>query len=189
MLDNFIYLFEDFTFFWFCALAGTGLFFIQFLLNLSGFSDVDDLDGGSDDFGDGKKLKWLSIQAISGFLMMFGWTAITSQKEFDIQLFPAMGLSLATGLITVLITRFIFKTAKKLESRGNLYKIDEIIGKEAYVYQRIPKEGMGKISISLQQITHEINAISHNREELPSFTRVQILNKQDDTTVVVIPIP
>jgi hypothetical protein len=180
---NFFDLIPSETFFWFCALAGSGMFAIQFLLNLFGVADHDDLDAG--DVGDEGKFKRLSMQAISGFLMMFGWTALTCQKEFGFQGLSTISISFAIGLLTIFITSSIFKIAKKLQSSGNVYNLDEAIGKEAFVYHRIPKGGVGKISISLQHLTYEIDAIANNQEELPSFTRVQVIKTKDGNTVVV----
>lgn len=176
--------------FWFCALAGSGMFLIQFIINLFGYIDQNNFDVNespdtSSDSTDARKFKWFSMQAITGFLMMFGWTAITCQSEFDFQTISTIIISIISGILTALIICSIFKYAKKLESSGSSYRIEESIGKEAYVYQNIPKDGIGKISISLQNFTHEIDAISHNSEELSSFTRVKILEKKNDNTVIV----
>lgn len=182
--------------FWFCALTGSGMFFIQFIINIFGVTDQDSFDASKAtisehvhdagrDSSDARKFKWFSMQAITGFLMMFGWTAITCQSEFGLQNSITVGISIAAGMFTALILRYILKLAKKLHSSGSTYRIEDAIGKEAYVYQSIPKAGIGKISISLQNFTHEIDAISHNSEELSSFTRVKIIEKKDDNTVVV----
>lgn len=176
--------------FWFSALAGTGIFIIQFIINIFGGADQDNFDSGdstdaNSDFADARKFKWLSMQAITGFFMMFGWTAITCQSEFGLQNTPTIAISLASGFLTAFIIRSIFKFAKKLQSSGTSYRIEDAVGKEAYVYQSIPKDGVGKITISLQHFTHEIDAISHDSEEVSSFTRVKIIKKKDDNTVVV----
>jgi hypothetical protein len=184
--------------FWFCALAGSGMLLIQFIINIFGVGDHDSFDisdissdtihDGGQDSADAKKFKWLSMQAITGFLMMFGWTAITCQNEFGLQDSITIGISLTSGICAALIIRSIFRLAKRLRSSGSIYKIEDAIGKEAYVYQRIPKGGIGKISMTLQHFTHEIDAISHHSEELPSFMRVKIIEKSDDNTVVVTPL-
>lgn len=176
--------------FWFCALVGMGMFFIQFIINIFSGTDQSNFDAtdASGDSADARTIKWFSIQAITGFLMMFGWTALTCQYEFDLQNIPTIGISIASGMFAAILLRSIFKYAKKLQSPGNCYKIEDAIGKEAYVYQAIPKDGIGKISISLQGFTHEIDAISHNSEELSSFTRVKIIEKNDTSTVVVTPL-
>lgn len=184
--------------FWFCALAGSGMLFIQFIINIFGIVDHDSFDtsdissdtthDGGQDSADARKFKWLSMQTIAGFLMMFGWTGITCQNEFGLRNPITVGISLASAMLAALIMRSIFKLAKKLRSTGSIYRIEDAIGKEGYIYQYIPKGGKGKISMSLQNFTHEIDAISHHDEDLPSFMRVKIIEKSDENTVVVTPL-
>ena len=78
-----------------------------------------------------------------------------------------------------------FFIAKKLRSPGTVFRIEDAIGKEAMIYQRIPKGGSGKISVSLHHFTYELDAISFEQEDLPSFTFVQIIEKFDEKTVIV----
>lgn len=182
-LSNYISQLDDNSIFMFCALAGSGLLLIQFILKLFGITD--DIEGD----GDGNQsFKYLSIQTIGGFFMMFGWTALAFKMEFNFQTTTSILVSLMAGLCGVFLLNLIYKTAKKLHSPGNICNLDEVIGKEALVYQQIVKDGVGKVSITFQHITCEVNAISGSEEDLPSFTRVQIIKKQNDNTVVVIPI-
>lgn len=171
--------------FWFCALSGSGLFVIQFLLTFFG-GHSHDIDDGSGEIDTGK-FKWLSKQALTGFLMMFGWVGLTCRKEFDFSVVAASMAALAGGSLSAFVTAFIFKSAKKLHSSGTVFRIEDAIGHQAMVYQRIPKEGIGKISLSLHDLTYEIDAISHHGEELSSFTQVQIIKKADEKTVIVVP--
>lgn len=194
-MNYFICLIKLDSIFWFCALAGSGMFFVQFIMNIFGVADHDNFDASdvvSDhaayDSADVRKLKWLSMQTITGFLMMFGWTAITFKNEFGLQNSMTVGISLFSGLFAALVIRSIFKLAKKFKSSGTIYRIEDAIGKEGYVYQSIPKGGKGKVSISLHDFTHEIDAVSHHLEDLPSFMRVKIIEKSDDKTVVVTPL-
>ncbi|HSW86744.1 MAG TPA: hypothetical protein VLG49_04495 [Rhabdochlamydiaceae bacterium] len=166
---------------WFCALAGTGMFIIQFLLN---FFSLDG-DETNDDSG---TFTWLSKHTITVFLMMFGWTGLTCIKQFELPATATALISLAAGSISIFITGFIFKMARKMRSPGTVFRIEDAIGKEATIYQRIPKDGIGKISVSIHQLTHEIDAVSSHHEELASFTSVQIIKKADEKTVVVVPI-
>jgi len=199
-INYFYELIKSGSVFWFCALAGSSMCLIQFIINIFGIGigdhdscdtrDVpsDTIHDGGQDSADARKFKWLSMQTITGFLMMFGWTAITCQNEFGLQDSVTIGISLASGTFAALIIRFIFKLAQKLRSSGSVYRIEDAIGKEGYVYQCIPKGGKGKVSMSLQNFTHEIDAISHHYEDLPSFMRVKIIEKSDDNTVVVTPL-
>jgi hypothetical protein len=85
----------------------------------------------------------------------------------------------------MLLISLLFKLAFKLRSPGTVFRIEEALGKEATVYQRIAKERVGKISLPLREITHEIDAISLNGEEIASFTQVQIVKIADEKTVLV----
>lgn len=165
--------------FWFCALAGSGMFIIQFLLTLLGADNSEDADSGN--------FKWLSKQGLTGFLMMFGWVGLTCRKEFELSGAVSIAIAFGGGILALVATAFLFNGAKKLRSSGTVFKIEDTIGKEATVYQRISKGGMGKISVSLHSLTYEIDAISHHPEDLLSFTPVQIIKKADENTVVVVP--
>lgn len=172
--------------FWFCALVGSGMFIIQFLLSLLGAVDHTDFDGTHGEI-DAGQFKWLSKQAITGFLMMFGWVGLTCIKEFELSLPITIGFSLLGGGCSIFITGLLFKMAKKLHSSGTVFNIEDSIGKEATVYQQIPKGGAGKISVSLYNLTHELEAISSHPEDILSFTSVRIIKKWDEKTVVVVP--
>lgn len=172
--------------FWCCALTGTCLFVIQFLLTFLGGGDGDFDSGGGE--VDASNLKWLSKQAMTGFLMMFGWVGLTCKKEFHLALFPTIVFAFLAGLLAIFVTALLFRGVRKLRSSGTVFRIEDAVGREATVYQRIPKGGVGKITLSLHDLTHEIDAISQLEEDLPSFTQVQVLNTSDATTVVVVPI-
>jgi len=167
--------------YWFCALTGSSLFIIQLMLTFIGLGDQE-IDGSSADAGN---IKWLSRQALTGFLMMFGWTALTCHKEFNLTAFPALAISLTMGLVAIFISGSIFRLAKRLQSPGSVFSINDTIGKEGLTYQRIPLDGIGKISISVNDMTQEVNAISLSHEEIPSFTRIKIINVLDTNTVII----
>lgn len=172
--------------FWFCALLGSGLFVLQLLFSLLGGLGSDDLDEGGLDLEAGK-IKWLSKQALTGFLLFFGWVGLTCKKEGHFSDALSYAIAIASGLVCMLATAWLFKMAKKLHSPGTVFRLEEAVGKEAIVYQRIPREGAGKISLSLHGMSYEIDAISGTAEQIESFTKVQIIRKSDDTTAVVIP--
>ncbi|NGX38350.1 MAG: hypothetical protein K1000chlam2_01523 [Chlamydiae bacterium] len=170
------------SFFWFCALSGTGLFiilFISFLVGAGNDGDADDHDG---------EFRWLSKQAFTGFLMMFGWVGLTCRNQFGLGGIGTSIFSLAAGFVSMFVTGLIFKGALKLKSTGTVFRIEDAIGKQATVYQEISPNGIGKISVILNDLTHEIDAVTSHPEVLQSFTEVQIINQADDKTVVVVPI-
>lgn len=166
--------------YWISALVGTGLLIIQTLLSLIGADHHDEISAGDDG-----SFEWLSKQAIAGFMMMFGWVGLSCIKEFDLSAFATNLIAVTAGLVTFFITGFLFKMARRLRSCGTVFNIDEAIGKEGEIYLEIPKGGSGKIVVSLQNFTHEIDAISLTGEKLNSFTKVQIIKKVNHHTVVV----
>ncbi len=163
--------------FWFSAFVGTGLFVVQFLLNLIGFDSEGDVEG------DG--FNWFSKQSLTGFVMMFGWVGLACRKELALSEVATVACAIGAGVITMVVTGLIFRLAKRLRSQGHVFRVEDAVGKEASVYQRIPRGGVGKITISLQNLTHEIDARAG--EEIESFTRVRVVKTADEKTVVVEP--
>ena len=173
----------------FCALVGVGMLVIQSLMSLLGTDhDCHEANDGGGSLADGK-FKWMSRQTLTAFIMMFGCAGLVCSEQFKLSILITLPIALGTATAAAFIIALIFRLAKKAHSPGTVFKIDDAIGKEATVYHRIPKgTGTGKISISLHNFTHEIDAISLDKEEIPSFTAVRIINKADDTTVVVVPL-
>ncbi len=89
MLEELFEFLSKDSLYWFCAIAGTGLFIIQFAITLF----FGDLDEGSAEIDSGD-FKWLSKQAITGFLMKFGWAGLACRKEFDASGLVTIGVSL-----------------------------------------------------------------------------------------------
>ncbi len=161
-------------FFWYCTVAGVALFLLQLCLNLIGIS-IEDFDTG---------FNWLSKQALSGFLLMFGLVGLTCTKQFGLSYFVSIVLGGLAGILVIFVTGWIFRMAKGLHSSGTVFNIEDAVGKEATVYQRIPKDGMGKVTLSLHNLTHEIDAVADM--DLPSFVSVTIFEKINETTVKVV---
>lgn len=147
--------------------VGSGMLALQLVLGLFGFAEGDDFE-------------WVSAQAWGGFLMMFGFVGASILGE---GLGWACLGGVSAGMGAAWVVRMVMKGAKKFESRGSSCKIEEVIGKEAVVYQRIPKGGVGKITVRFPHMMCEIDAVSE--EEISSFKRVVIVGKRDDATAFV----
>ncbi len=165
--------------FWFCAYAGTGLFVLQMIFSFLGTDS--ELDDGAADF----KFKWMSKHAFTGFLMMFGWVGLTCKQEFGLQGLTSTAAAVMGGSAAMLCSGYLFKASKKLKSTGTVFRIEDCVGKDAVVYQRIPKNGAGKITIAIDHIGHEVDAVSVDGEEIESFCSVHVVKKIDSQTVAV----
>jgi hypothetical protein len=170
--------------FWICAIGGTFFFLLRiafFIIGGMGSEDMDGHDGhdGHDahDHADSHSdfaFKLVSINSLSSFVMMFGWSGLTAIKEYGLTDGVAIFIALLVGFVTMTITAYMFVWAMKFVSTGADFQIDQLIGKTAKVYQRIPAKGLGKIQISVNDLMREIDAESTSGVDIDSFTPVQV---------------
>ena len=165
-------------FFWNTACFGTLFFILRTAATFIGFSS-DDFDTSDHAF------KVVSIHALTGFFMMFGWVGLAAYHQFHFNENICLGLALLAGTIMMLITHLIFKGAHLLMSPGNQFNTIELKGKNGIVYQEIPSEGAGKIQINQNGILYEVMALSHRGDKIPSFRPVIIIDIIDQETVTV----
>lgn len=175
--------------FWWCALVGT-IFFVGRLIILvvTGGMDVDmDLHPGAHgDVGHpDSSFEALSLNTITAFVMMFGWIGLACLKQFHMEATAAIAAATGAGLLCMLTTAYFFKQAKKLASGGSAFSMDKTIGKKATVYQKIPGQGRGKITLSVGDMTHEIEAVSAEQKDIASFVTVEVVRVVDQRTVAV----
>lgn len=170
-------------FYWYCAIAGSGLFFLQFLLTVlgSGSEEMSDAAGGVE----AGKFRWFTRQGITGFILFFGWCGVTCYKQFALEPFAVFCFSVLAGAVALCSVALLFLGAQRLVSSGARFCLDDAIGKEAVVYQEILAGGEGKITLSLHGIAYEITAISKDSERIASFTMVKVVEKVNETTVSV----
>lgn len=185
--------------FWFCAIGGTVFFVIRFGMLLLGashgdggdFQDVDmhggDLHGdGHDGSGSDAHFSVLSINSITAFIMMFGWAGLTSYKQFTLGVIASALIALIVGVLCMFFTAYLFQAARKLVSKGTVFKIEDSVGKKASVYQRIPEQGKGRINLSVPgSNTRELDALSEDKKVIDSFKTVEIVKVVDHQTVSV----
>lgn len=166
--------------FFLIAYVGTLFFFLRFLLNFLGFAHEEGTA-----FDDANlSFKFFSLHALSGFLMMFGWTGITCLRQFHLSIAWSIIIALAVGFILLWVLRLILSLARLLVSPGGQLNYQEAVGQVAVVYQRIVPGQVGKIHLSLNEFLWELEAVTEGKESIPSFTRVQVLKVLNRQCVV-----
>ena len=161
--------------------AGGAILSIQMVLMLIGFdgdSDFDadgDFDGGSDGMG------LLSIRGIASFLTFFGlvgWYGLENGWSAG----KSSLVGLAAGSAMMLLVAFIMTQYRKLASQGNIDPANAV-GTTASVYLKIPgnNAGRGKITVSIQNRTHEYQATTKGRE-LPTGSEVRVVRMITENT-------
>jgi len=190
--------------FWVCAVGGTTFFVLRVALMLfAGIGDLDaemdgdvgDLDAGHDLGADGDvhsdmdgsnvAFKLLSLNAITGFFMMFGWVGLAGFRQYG------WGSALSTlagsvaGIITMFLTGLLFQQARRLVSSGANFKVSDTLNLEGSVYTRIPAQGRGKVNIVVGDLTRELDAVSEDGVDIDSFVSVRVVRIVDGITVSV----
>lgn len=182
-------------FFLLIALLGTIIFIIRTALMFSGFADIegegidnldvdtaDSVDSADDSSDDG--FSFLSLQSITSFLMIFGWSGFMVSYEMQLPLIVALLAGFVSGSITVLILKKIFLAFMKLKSSGNV-RAHTATGKGASVYLRIPAEGSGQIEVEVDGRLKIYDAVSADKKEISTGEKVTVVWVQEDDTMVV----
>jgi len=192
---------------WFAvpAILGTFFFTLRLVLMLIGgagdsgdFGDADidfDVDVDADfDTGDApvdhsdpsQAFKVLSIQAIAGFLMGFGWAGLGAYRSADMGVPTSVVIGLVGGGFMVWLLGLMMKIMRDFESSGNI-SIRTTIGRSGVVYITVPAKGSGRgqVKVTLDNNRQRIfNAVTEG-EELTTTTAVTITKANDNNTITV----
>jgi hypothetical protein len=178
-----------------CAAGGGALIVLQTVLALAGVADADvagsdfDVHGDAHDgqHGDGS-FHLFSLRAVFSFFTFFGlagWAATSAGWN------PALTVLVAfsAGLAVMLGVAWLLRAQSKLESAGTL-RPENALGKTARVYLRVPASntGRGKITVVVQNRSHEFNAFT-NGPEIPTGATVKVVKLSTPDTFEVEPVP
>lgn len=171
-----------------CAIAGTAFFSMKVALMLLGGSldgdghDVEQSPGDTELHTDGEgsafdtfdALKILSINSVAAFFAMFGWAGLSAHLQFQFGTVGSSLVALVCGSISMFLVAYLFLLLKKLSSAGASFNIQELVGQEAEVYERIPSNGRGKIQVTVNGMLREFEAESVSDATIDSFSTVRI---------------
>lgn len=172
--------------FWYIAIPISLIFIIQTILTFIGGdagdgleADFDsDLDGGSSTF------QLFSFRNLTNFLIGFSWSGVLLYNKIENKLFLTF-IAFIVGAIFLLLFFFIMKQILKL-SEDNTFRIENTIGKVATVYLTIPenKNGKGKVQVSVNGTTHEIDAITE-KDKINSGDLIKVISIESGNLLVV----
>lgn len=143
--------------------------------------DGDIGDAVSGDFG---SLKLFTIQGAVAFLATFAWVSIVCLKS-DLHEAVALLIGFVCGFIVMYGVAKLLQLSAKLAENGT-FRIKSIIGENAQVYLTILPSGEsgGKITVSGTSRFTELDAITEGTQEIPSGTRVRIVDVRGEVAVV-----
>ena len=173
--------------FWGCALISTTIMVVQFILSLCGIGDVEmDVDFDSADGLDAATgVDVFSIKNIIIFLVGFGWAGISFRDVIPQDALLILA-AVVCGCFFVASFILIFKQMMKLESNAAV-RMEAAVGKKGEVYLRIPakRNGKGKVTVSLNGVAREYNAVTNDDEMIPSGKLVDIIGSAGEGTLLV----
>lgn len=169
-----------------CALVGVTLFVLRGILMLAG-SIFDDASDTEHHDASEPVFKFLTLHTLTGFLMVFGLLGLGLRHHLDYPFDSAVGLALVAGIFMMLVVAVVFYGASHLTSQGSVFKISQLVGQPAIVYQRIEADNDGKIQVVIHGVTREVGARSQFGKAIDSFEHVKIVGVVDNYTVLVQP--
>jgi len=191
------------------AVLGGGMFLIRLVMLIMGGDldsdvgdvdvdvdvDVGDMDVGDADAGDvdvdadgadasHAAFKLLSLQGISGFLLMFGLVGLGISRTTEAAKGWALAGGCAAGIITMWLLAKLMFMLMKLQSSGTL-DLANGVGEEGQVYLTIPAGGIGKVQVVIQERLQIVEARGAGEETIKTGDRVKVVKLVDGRTFVV----
>lgn len=179
-----------------CATVGSCVLVFQFAMSLLGLSDDGDLahgelggevghdvphdsSAGGDDaaehdtHGTTSLFQILSVRTVTAALAFFGLTGLAAESR-QVSGGSAFVLALGAGMVALYGVHFLMQQLFKLRTDGTV-RLSRAVGQTATVYVRIPAQGqgVGKVVLTLQNRTVELDAVS-DAGEIPAGTEVVI---------------
>ncbi len=180
-----------------CAVVGGTLFFLQFALSLLGFGghdagshSFDTHHAGGHDHGSGSS--WLfgmiSFRAVVAALTAFGLGGLATHAS-GAQPAASLAFAVACAFASMFLVALLTHSMRHLDDDGTL-RVADAVGKTGTVYITIPgqKSGTGKVTLSLQNRTVELQALTP-RESLPTGTKIVVTAVLGTDTVEVATAP
>jgi hypothetical protein len=185
------------------AVIGGTLFILRMLTMVIGgmdFGDADvptDFDGGFDGALDGDigldgevdhpstdySFKFLSLQGLTAFFMIFGLVGLALHRA---DLWPIISIAGGTvmGTLTVWLIGLVFTAMMGLQRSGTI-QIKNAIGQQGTVYLTIPATGSGQVEVVVQGSLKIFDAVSEGENTIPTHSKVKVVGVADNNTLTV----
>ena len=145
-------------------------------------------DHGHDNIDTFDALKLLSVNSIAAFFSMFGWAGLSAHVQFGMNMFVSSLIAFLVGTAAMVGVAYLAVMMRKLTSSGAAFQLQDAVGKEAEVYERIPAAGRGKVHITIHGMLRELEAESASGTAIDSFQIVKVTGLKGQTHVLVEPL-
>lgn len=178
---------------WFAvpALVGTGFFLVRTVMMFVTGAEMDlhveDGAGFDLDHGDTEgSFKVLSLQAISAFMMGFGWGGLGAYRGWGLPALMSVPIGFAFGAGMMWILAKMFGWITRMQTSGNINLASALL-REGTVYTQIPARGTGKgvVKVVVDEHLRYYNAVSDGDPiDTHSKVRVTEINQETNTVTV-----
>ncbi|SFZ89852.1 hypothetical protein SAMN05428642_101598 [Flaviramulus basaltis] len=172
--------------YWLIAIIGSLIFTLVFILAFVG-GDADEFDSVDSEIdGDaGIGFQFITFKNLVGFFTIFGWSGIAC-IEAGLSKPITFIISTFCGLVMMAIMASMFYLMRKLSDSGTLnYK--NAIGAIGEVYLTIAanRAKMGKVTVTIQGASRELEALTDSLMELKSGTIIKVLDVTNNGILIV----
>ena len=167
------------------ALVGGILFVLYFFLLMIGGIATDIFDGlfGIDvDMGADASFKALTFQGIMAFLMFFGLAGLYVTKSGGGPS-PAILAGAIAGGASMYFTGKLFELFVNLQQDGTV-ELSEAIGAKGQVYLRISDEGVGQVTVEVNEAQRTFNAKSEDGAGISTGDFIEVVDTIGEVLVV-----
>ncbi|MBR40286.1 MAG: hypothetical protein CMA89_00100 [Euryarchaeota archaeon] len=167
------------------ALVGGILFVLYFFLLMIGGIATDIFDGmfGIDvDMGADASFKALTFQGIMAFLMFFGLAGLYVSKSGGGPS-PAIIAGAIAGGASMYATGKLFELFVNLQQDGTV-DLPEAIGSKGQVYLRIAADGVGQVTVEVNEAQRTYNAKSEDGAEIATGDFIEVVDTIGEVLVV-----
>ena len=167
------------------ALVGGILFTLYFFLLMIGGIATDIFDGlfGIDvDMGADASFKALTFQGIMAFLMFFGLAGLYVTKSGGGPS-PAILAGAIAGGASMYFTGKLFELFVNLQQDGTV-ELSEAIGAKGQVYLRISDEGVGQVTVEVNEAQRTFNAKSEDGAGIATGDFIEVVDTIGEVLVV-----
>ena len=183
------------------ALVGIASTLVLLVQTVMMFLGMDDDADGVDDTPDGvtldddadavseleglEGLRVLTVRGIIAFLVVFGWVGVAMDSA-GLALWITLPTATLGGFLMMLVLALLMRAVMKLRSDGSADNRNAI-GVAGKVYLTIPpaRSGAGKVNLMLQGSYVERNAVTDDKEAIPTGSEVVVVALSGQTDLVV----
>lgn len=158
------------AFFAACAVLGGALFLVRLAMMFTGGHEGDLGDPHPDsDLG----FKFLSLQALTAFFMMFGLVGFALIRRNQAGESVAVAGAVGAGLATMWVMSKIFRSMRRLESSGTI-EAGAAVGATGTVYLTIPADGTGQVQVTVRGNLCHYDARAKDPVELKTGVPIRV---------------